>query len=374
MKSVNAVITEVLSTNTTSTALNDFRSVSPTFAVSPNAFKRFTFVVTIILSPTISVLGLVGNTVGLIVLNKDKSRRNMSIYTYLLGMMISDTALLIAGFSTTVSETIGLFQKNLGNLLRSYLLIFGGYVNILLKEMSSVMLIIMSIERFLSLVRPFTVKNTFVSKHPKTIICLVFLFSTIYIIPFYIGFRITSFQDHLNNTDYRAMVLPEYYDLFEAYTYVETLLLHYVCPVLVLCFNLLIVITLSRLRKRSVLTVNNSVLNDNQTKITIVVLCIAAFYLILSLPSVFIQTLIFIEPKYGFDGPYNLTFFVFIRLGDFLARVNAATDFFMYIIVSSYYRMLFSSMIGKNRLTAKSNTSTVGTRLSNKMNVSSFSR
>jgi len=42
---------------------------------------------------------------------------------------------------------------------------------------------------------------------------------------------------------------------------------------------------------------------------------------------------------------YGTTFKFFIDIGDLFAQVYAATDFFIYILVSRRYRQIFTSMV-----------------------------
>ena len=136
--------------------------------------------------------------------------------------------------------------------------------------------------------------------------------------------------------------LSDYTDSFDALVFVETLILHYIAPLILLFFNIALVIAYRRFVSNRPKTSNNG---DNQNRITLVVLGVASLYLVLTLPVLFIQTLGFKDPDYKISGVYESTFKFFIDLGDLFAQIYAATDFFVYILLSKQYYLIFTSML-----------------------------
>lgn len=333
--------------NTSTAASPVLHHADPPFAISEVTFKRFNLVNSFILSPLVSLIGIIGNSVGLYILRKDQNRRNMSIYTYLFSLMVFDIAPLFCGFELPVTDVIALFDKELGQFLQSYTFVIVGYFNILLKHMSAVMLIVMSLERWLSMVFPFKVKYMVLSKHPKTITVLSFILTAMYVTPFSISFRPATFKDEENNTVYANNIAEDFQDMFFVYRYFETVILLYICPAVILIINILIVIAYSRILQKKQSTLKTDKNTGGQTKVTAIVLSVAGLYILLSIPFIFIQSLLLTNEDYSFYGPYKFTFFVFIRLGDLLARVNAAVDFFIYIFVSNHYRGILTSIMCK---------------------------
>jgi len=309
----------------------------PLFVITPDLFQRVSFIINGVLTPIICITGLVGNSLGLWVLSRDPSNRRQTIYTYMFALMICDNVFLFVGFFTTTMEVIGWFDQELRQRVQNYYIIFGGYAFLVLKHVSSFVLIIMAFERVMALCRPFRTKSSYLSTNPYKSISLTVAVTVVYLIPFFAGFRIIPVQNNGNSTTETAIIVPEYLHVFHVYTFIETVILHYICPGLLLLLNVMIVTVYSRHRKqRSSLRMNRT--RDNQLKITTIVVCVAGMYIFLSLPNMFLQTLIFIDDNYSFYGRHHLTFFLFTSLGDLLARINAATDFFIYVGVSNHYR------------------------------------
>ena len=346
-------------------------TVLPMFAIPPEVYQTFNLVVNIILTPLICLLGIVGNAVGIYIIKKDSDSKKHTIYIYMLSLMTFDIGLLVVGIVACVSETIKYYDVYLGNFLLEYCPPCKGYGIVVLKHVTAILLIIMSIERWMSLVFPYTVKQSVLSKYPRTIVATSFIFSAVYIIPFVAGTRVVPVIDATNRTIYVGTVDEDYFEVFFVYTYIETTILHYIAPLGVLVFNVLIIITYSRLVKQRT-SVKPSQITDNQRKITLVVLGVASLYVMLSLPNMFVQTLIFIDEDYSFYGTQWLTFRFFIDLGDLMSRINAASDFFMYILVSSHYRAIFQSMIYRRDTGYRSST-TNSSGSTKERNISSIS-
>lgn len=99
-----------------------------------------------------------------------------------------------------------------------------------------------------------------------------------------------------------------------------------------------------------ILPIYKTVVNTTQGTRTLVQNNISDFvrwHFVLYLPILFLQTLLFVDDRYSFYGDLSQTFAFFLFLGDFLARINAATDFVIYILVSTHYRNIFNLIVLK---------------------------
>lgn len=320
-----------------------FEDKEPIFHISPTAFRQFALAVNVILTPIICTAGLIGNSIGLIVLSKDPNKKSMTIYTYLISLMAVDVAYLALGFGVAVLDAIEYHDWYLGNLIIRNGWRYIAYVHTVLKHMFSSLLLFMSIERLMSLLRPYTVKDSFVSKYPKRIITICFIVFSLYLIPWAAAFETTSFEDSKNRTVYMNYIDEGYQEFFEYYSYFETAMLHCMCPLTVLLLNISIAVAYSKFLRQRSSNLKSAQSIEGQNKITAVVLCVAGLYVILSLPSLLIQTLIFFDKDYTFYGRFKLQFFVLVFLGDLLVRINAANDFYMYILISSRYRGMLNT-------------------------------
>lgn len=320
---------------------------TPLIQVSTDTFRVFSLVANVILTQIICVIGLVGNSIGLIVLWRDPNKKKLTIYTYLFALMVIDTIFLAIGIYYSINDIIEYYDRYLGNIIKRHVWIAKAYTLTLHKHLLAVLLIIMSTERLMSLLRPYDVKNFCLSKYPRTITVLSSIITAVYLIPMHAGFRIESHNDEFNKTVYSNTVDPGYFETFVIVMYVETAVLHYVAPLTVLVLNILTALCFSRFVRQRQSKIRSESGCDNQRRVTIIVFCVAALYLLLSLPNLFLQTLIFIDDSYSFYGQYNLVFYLFMDLGDLFVRFNAATDFIVYILVVRRYRNICKAMFCK---------------------------
>lgn len=312
--------------------------------VTQIVYENFTFVVHMVLAPIICIMGLTGNGFGLCVLRKDAGKNQKTIYTYLLSLLMIDGSYLFLGTLVTVMNIMKHFDYYFGNYVIKNMSLYVGYIDITLNHVSSVVLIIMSLERLMAIVSPYTVKNSAITKHPRFIVTVAFLASAVYVLPFAVCFQVKPFINKENKTDYITTLKPETVQFFDKFHLVETIVLHFIAPVIVLVLNILLVLAFSRFQKQRP-SIKTGKPNENQIKLNLIVVCIAGLYIILSLPNLFIQTLMIVNDDYSFFGRFRLTFFVFIYTGDLLAQINAASDVFVYILVSVYYRSVFKAML-----------------------------
>lgn len=316
------------------------------FAVSEEFYDIFSVVVNFSFSPIICVFGLIGNITGLNVLLKDPTQKKLTIYTYMFSLMAFDIVFLVVGLVLFAIDVIGLFDVTLYKTIkdRTTYLTMKGYTLIVLKHIAAVLLIIMSVERLLSLTHPFTIKSFCLARFPRAIVAVVSVVSCVYIIPFFLGRETVFLKTEFNETISMRTVNAKYFPIFFVYTFIETIILHYVCPLLLLVLNILIVVQYTRhmIQRKTLQT--NRVPTKSQVKITTVVLCVAGLYILLSLPNMFLQTLILVDEDYAFYGSQKFTFYLFVELGDLFARINASADFFIYILVSNRYRRVFKTL------------------------------
>ena len=326
--------------------------------VSPYVYKQFKSIGNSILTPMICLLGLAGNIVSICVLQRDPNNKRQSVYLYLISLMAFDNAFLGFGFLFSISDKIEDIDPTFGNNFRIFAAAFRGYIFFILKHMTAVLLIVMSAERWSSLVFPFTVKRTWLSKYPRSIVGICFVINVVYLIPF-ARFEILSVQEPVNKTELNGSMppIPASTGFFDTYVFIETLILYYAAPLVILLLNISIVVVYRRVVTNKPEELKKHSKGDNQKRITLVVLGVAFLYILLTLPNVFIHTLIFIDPSYNIQGKYETTFMFFIDLGDILAQIYAATDFFVYILVSKRYRKVFTSMVRRPTVSSRQTSS-----------------
>lgn len=311
------------------------------FSITEEGYKQFAFVSNICLTPVVCGLGLAGNALGFGVLRREQKK--LSVYVYMCALTFFDGLYLLVGLLRCIPRFIELHDKYLGNRIESYEQLGSIYVDMILSHTSTALILLMSVERLMALVRPFTVKQMWIAKYPHRLIVVCFFVNVIFLLPFPINFEVKSFVNGENMTEYYLQFKEDSEEFMDKYMAVQTTVDYYLPGLTILIINVAIPVAYyCTLRQQS--TRLTSAIGNQQTKITLTVLCITIMYFLLSLPNLFIKTLAFFDEGYSFEGKYKLTFWLFIDISNLFANLNAANDFIIYIIVSAHYRKIFVAM------------------------------
>lgn len=331
------------------TISGDENNPQPLLDISKETLDSLRYFADVVISPIVYVLGIIGNSVGLCVLGRDKANRQMTVYVYLLALLAFDLLFLLVSMLDSVVAIIRLYDNPMSVKL---LVAIGnpcGYMDFLFNHVSVYLLIIMSIERLMVFVNPMGRQNSFLSKYPYRVVFIGFLVFALYLLPFPISLQYVEINTPQNKTAYRIIRREGFENVHKIGSIIELTVLQLLAPAIVFVVNTLILIFYSRfLKKRATTLQTDKKGAKNQRKITIVVVVACCMYFLLSMPNTFIQVLRLVDREYSFDGRYRLTYSFFFLLGDLFARINAAVDFFLYILVSTQFRRIFREMIFKD--------------------------
>lgn len=336
-------------TNTNGTAWNSTHFIfwppyeRGIFEIPLEFFEPYSLIINAVVTPLICVIGLCGNGLGVFVIWKDCKVQTQSIYRYMFALMVFDIVYLLVGLLLGIVSIIQAYDWDLANVILMHIVFGTGYLDMAVYHTSSVLLLVMALERLNALLRPLTVKHTWLSIYHRRIIGLVLGIVAVSVLPFPLCFTIVS-QTFLNHTTLNIQTKPELLEFYDKYSIVEAVV-SCVYPILMLGLNIAIPIAYCRALYRRRTQLPNISSNDSQQlKVTMMVLWIAVLYTLLAVPRIFLQTLIFVDERYDYDGIYGLTFYFLTFTGDVLARLNSANDFFVYVLVSERYRKLIVEM------------------------------
>ena len=313
-----------------------------TFEIGEEFYNTYAKIVNTILTPLVCVFGICGNGLGTFILWNDMKYQKQSIYRYMLALMMFDNACLLAGLLFGITMFIEIYDWFLANALLMHMIFVTGTLDMIVYHTTSSLLVVMSLERLNALLRPLTYKQTWVNRFPLRIIVVIFVVCFTFALPFPLGVELITLPKD-NRTAYYFRSRPEILSFHRNLSSVETVISCFY-PVLMLIFNITIPISYWHYLKQKRTRVRETSSNDTQQRrITLMVLWVMGFYLLLSVPKVFLQIIIFfVDIEYDHDGKFNRTFFFFTSTGDFFARVNAANDFLLYVLVSERYRKILS--------------------------------
>jgi len=327
-----------------------------TFEIDEDMYEIYAKIINVVLTPALCIAGLCGNGLGLYVFLKDSKYQTQSIYRYMLALLAFDNAYLIAGCFFGIVSIIKVYDWYLANAILIHMLYVTATLDMIVYHTTSALLVVMSLERLNALLRPLTVKQTWLNRFPHKIIVLIFLICVAFVLPFPIGVEIiTRLKD--NQTAYYFQSRPVFLALHRKLHLVETVISCFY-PIVLLIINIAIPLSYCRyLKLRGAQLPHVSTNESKQRRITLMVLWVTGLYMLLAIPKVFLQVIIFfVDIEYDHDGKYRRTFYFFTVIGDFFARVNAANDFLIYVLVSDRYRKLLSIMCSRWWIRSDDNT------------------
>lgn len=314
------------------------------FGITKEFAETYSFIINVYVSTGVCILGLFGNTLGVCVLLKDRKYIRASTHRYMIALMVFDNVCLVLGIFVSVLAIIHVYDVYLHSLITAHALFLSGFLDMTSFHMSSIMLIVMALERLNALLRPFKAKQSYFSKHPRRIIVILFCISTIYILPYPFCFEVTKIETDENRTLYFLQTKPDFVNFYELYNLIETIITG-VYLVVLLVINIVIPISYSRHVQKRKSDLRTSSQDNQQLKITLVVLWLAILYTMFVIPKILLQCLIYLDYDYQFDGKYASTYYFILFTGDLLQRLNSANDFFIYILISERDRKILRYVI-----------------------------
>lgn len=323
--------------------------------ISEEAYEDFSFVANVIVTPIICALGLTANSLGIGVLLRASRQEKLAIYVYLCSLTLLDSIFLSTGLLRASPNLIAAFDKYLANMIEQFSNLGFIYVDMVLTYTATYIIVVMAIERLMALVRPFSVKDSVLTKHPKKIVLICFVLNAIFLTPFPVNFEVASFQNEENRTEYYLRYRLHAVQLMADYEFVHTFVHNYVPGCIMLVVNIAIPVAFSRILKRRSALKTSSSATGQQAKITLAVLCITVLYFLFSIPDSFIKTRAYFDEDYSFSGKYRMSFWLFVDISNLFTYLNAANDFVIYILVSDHYRRIFREMYCQCLITRDAN-------------------
>ena len=351
--------TDEVVTNTTSPWLNPFSTelsapatfsslvpaqVSLGLGISEAGIRKFSEVTKGFVNPLLSLIGFTGNILGVGVLWRQSKQQELSIFFYLGALTLFDIIFLLSGIVNSTHIFVKPFDPDLSKYLIASMRLGLAYVDNILLHSSRMMVLVMSCERLLSVVRPLHVKDTWLAKYPARIILAILLFNVAFSLPLVINGKVVTFS--VNNATEYVFTFRNYDNFMSQYWVVEATVHSFIPMIFLICINIAIPIAFykSAVKHRSMLNTSTNNAVNQQRKITATVMAITIMNIFLSLPIIGLKLLQFIEPNFNMHGSHRLVFWVIADITKLLAYINAGNDFIIFFIVSNNYRQLFRAM------------------------------
>ena len=307
----------------------------------------------------VSVVGILGNILNLIVLTRHRMLRNMDRLersgTYgLIALAVSDMCFCLAQLPEGINPS-DYMSSSLGDSYILYSKIYGVALRDTFMALSAWLIVIISVNRVIVVVYPMHARLILTGAKTAVGIAIVSAMCIVLTIPSYLFLVIL----HCTNDDGDQMVeLAKGFDGGEVWlrwlnyrTQILPVLATFLPFAIMTTCNIVLVITLqlaSRRRSRQ-FNVNSSTCTDNSNKIMITLMAVVIMFLVLVLPiEILLYRDIFSYYSWGHlvDKIFNI-----------LKALNFALNFMLYVMVNTKFRVVLRSLLPSRRQSSQLRTS-----------------
>ncbi|KAL3875917.1 hypothetical protein ACJMK2_033821 [Sinanodonta woodiana] len=344
-------VTSQLNTETDEVSTNSVITESTTVlyqpwlygTISKEQYNLNSFVLFEIIIPIICIVGLVGNLASVALLYGKPYVS--SFYFFLRALTVSDAVVLFIGLLRSIIKIIEDVDPWLGrqlDIFSSYFL--NAFLGPLFSKIASSIIAIMSIERFMAILRPLKAKEMVFVKYPARILAITIIIQLLFHAPTLVWLQVVKNAD-LNNSTYIYRL--EYaswanVDVRRYFTYFVTFfnLILPVVIVIVMNSGIVILFLLAKRRRLDMTTVLSTKDNEQRT-LTVTLIIIGLFYVLSLVPAafVFIMSATNSDFKIWWKEHYLLGLIVDITI--LCITINSASDFLIYNLSSKRFRQLF---------------------------------
>ncbi|KAK3106510.1 hypothetical protein FSP39_021445 [Pinctada imbricata] len=314
------------------------------------------FVMQCVLLPILTVWGVVGNVLSLIVLLHKKLRSSTGVI--LVGLALADLLSLLSNMIRKSTGIIGEFDMNFADKYKA--MMFGPifYLKTSFDRISVWLVVLISIERFLAVSFPLKIK-IWVSKARMFIaVVTIYILTLASLSPIAAQYTTgTLHNPRTNSTTYFIKPSQFYFnniDFLKIHNEIFGIaVFRYIPVILVILFNSVIMVSLQRRAKWRSKKSSLKSKDEAQAKITRMLLIVSLVCLICTTPGAIFILYSQIDPDFVFMGKYHNFFLVISDMCMLLEVINSSANFVIYMLCNEQfyqvYKKMFCSWIKKAR-------------------------
>ena len=342
---------EIMAETNGTTMCQSMDSVFENGTMSKEQAALAIFLIYEIFMPIVCIVGFTGNLLSAIILFKTKDKNAFTIY--LKALTLSDMLILVSGILRFICQMVRNNMKKDSTQLDSYCqLIVGFGLGNFVANLSSFLVTVMSVERFVAVVFPLRLKSFVLEKYPRRVVAILLLIQFILRTPTVIWTAVASREDcSTNGTLYYLEYREWSRDIVfrRVLFYTLNVIDRFIPVTTVICMNAGIMITLKRRTKlriaaAAVLPKEATSGTMEKNKITITLIVLSLFYLITSVSNMVLYILVTLAPEFTLASQEYYLYAVLINSVILVIALNAANDFIIYVISSKRFRDLFREL------------------------------
>ena len=301
--------------------------------------QHFQFYAWGIVGNIITVLGLVGNVLSMIVLSNRRMLSSTSCY--LIALAFFDSIVLISMMLFLALPTISPVTGRLKDYSRAYPYMHPfAYPTALIAQTSTIYITVaFTIERYIAVCRPLHASKMCTVSRAKKAIIIVFILAFVYNLPRMLESQVVEEFDSDTNTTYPLLKYTELGSnpfFRQIYFIYLNMFVMFLIPFLILAvFNVLLVKAVQESRKARAQMNARTARENNLTIMLIVVILV---FLLCQLPSIADNIFLAILEQ---EELYSVNYVKFTCISNLMVVINSATNFYLYCVFGRKFRKVF---------------------------------
>ncbi|KAK7114929.1 FMRFamide receptor-like [Littorina saxatilis] len=293
------------------------------------------------------VLGLLGNTLSIVVLCNRRMRSSTSYY--LTSLAVYDNFILVAMLLFFNLQALGIRVPSIDQAYKDYIIpvmIPLGYPLSLTAQMGSIYTCVaFTVERFVAVCRPLHAANTCTKSRAKKAILVIFLWSLLYNIPRYFHYEVHKvwsndtgrYDNVMQTTDFGENEVFQH-----LYIISFQLIFMFLLPFLIiLVLNTALLRAINRSRKQRQ---EMSTTDTREHNLTVMLVAVIAVFLVCQFPTIVDNILVAIvgEQRHNAVLQYQMLYMVCTVL----VTINSSLNFVLYCLFGKKFRMVLRHILG----------------------------
>ena len=319
--------------------------------ISKDVYETFKAVVWLGLVPTSSLIGIAGNSLGVWFVVHRKLKQ--PFHVILLCLMAVDLLYLVIGLLPYVLAIMEHLNKPMADNFHCYATRYIQLSQSITYGTCVYLITALSFERLLNILFPLKIKVCSLRKYTLFIVLFIFLMNTVVMVPAFFMLEPKETRDSKTNISSCRSVPTDWAKgnnhFIKYYTVIIFATVKILPGVITAVSNVIILIFLAIYRKRRAGRLANTTSGGwylNQLKTTLVLVGLSLFLVTSLIPSAIATILSRYYPHlYGQGGVNYYTYKFAIDLAFSLRVINAANDFFIYIVLIKSSRKIVTQML-----------------------------
>ena len=309
--------------------------------------QAFEVVLELYVMSLLCLIGLFGNVMCVVVLRRDKQRRETSFL--LQALAIADGLYIICA----------LLRYPLKHLIpdKADYVVMQPYVFPLLKTCQTLtiwMMVLVTVDRFMHVCHPLQTPE--ILRRRGTAVVIVYIAAIIYNLPRFFDSCIMRWVDVCANTTTTRMVYSTTFNkvlYFDIYKYLMYIIFLYVLPLATLLVLNIKLIQAIRISKRRVQSAHSSASYENNA--TLVLVIIILVFIICETPELLLKIATVVSRHLQSTGIFNTHLIRFGIINEVLMVINSSSNFIIYVLFGKRFRHIMKETF---RSLAHTNSST----------------